>query len=90
MMIFSFINTDKIFRLQARQIGATKMAKIHGGRKFFQVGEKVPKPGQYILVNEKGEKQKFTIYLAEGEAFPKQRGDDYFYVLEDDETASFC
>jgi hypothetical protein len=58
------------------------MPKIQGGLELFQIGEKVPKAGQYVLVDGNGVKQNFTVYLAEGDSFPKSKEGKFYYMLE--------
>jgi hypothetical protein len=60
------------------------MDKLQSGHKLFHVGERVPTPGRYVLVDEKGEKQNFSVYLAEGEAFPMQKIANCAYMLVDE------
>jgi hypothetical protein len=64
------------------------MAKMQAGLELFQVGDIVPIRGQYALVDEGGKKQEYTIFLEEGDSFPRQSEGMLYYVLDQDITGT--
>lgn len=61
------------------------MKGIKRGLELFEAGEKVLFSGEYVLVNEQGQKkeQGYEITLDEGEYFPQVPQERLFYLLND-------
>jgi hypothetical protein len=66
-------------------MGGALMKTTKSGLELFKPGEKVLYSGEYVLVNEQGQRQEniSEVTLDEGERFPDVSEKGLFYMLND-------